>query len=120
MRISDWSSDVCSSDLSIVPLYAPVFKELSPNLQVLCVRKIRTKILPVIKGRGYVRVSLPAPGSDDKIGTHTLQAPSWESSIIKESEPWRQSKPYAPGPSVDSQLCQVRTDEALSSSTKRS
>src|SRR3546814_17799400 len=63
MRMSDWSSDVCSSDLETVAHLQEHFGGLDPKLGT---------VLRLRHGEGANRVDLPLDGGNDTVRASTL------------------------------------------------
>src|SRR3546814_7980412 len=83
MRISDWSSDVCSSDLDVRPWLAAADAVVAP---LLLARGVQNKLLEAMAmARPVVASSAAATGIDASDGEHLLVAAGAEAQIGRAS-----------------------------------
>src|SRR3546814_2668755 len=61
MRISDWSSDVCSSDLSMGPMVDFAAEHLAPSDRMI----VRTRRRIIESTRAYTEAGVVPPGVDN-------------------------------------------------------
>src|SRR3546814_19829697 len=85
MRISDWSSDVCSSDLEVInpPSLATAVAQARDVMdRPLAIYQRMTAVIPDYSApAGFGRVALPLAGDDGRI-RQILGAPSFDAPVL--------------------------------------